>query len=294
VPVLDQVTTPRRRRDRCPGVTRPWIADDGALVRLRLVGGALRTSALAALVGLAQRHGDGDLHLTVRANVQLRGVAHVDGRLPEDLIEGIRAVGLLPSETHELVRNVMVSPLTGRLGGRTDVRPVAAELDRLLLGDPGCAGLAGRFVFVLDDGRGDLLGRPSDLGVVALDADTVQLRAGADQWGPVVPLAEAASALHRLTTRFLDWHGTGAAAAWHVDELDGPLLSGARDDRTHVTGGPPTSGRHAQRDGRVVEHVDVPGGRLRPEQARRVLDRAGAEVVVTPWRSLLLPDLESW
>ena len=36
----------------------------------------------------------------------------------------------------------------------------------------------------------------------------------------------------------------------------------------------------------------MPDGRLTPALAAEVLARAGAEVVVTPWRSLLLPDLE--
>jgi precorrin-3B synthase len=292
VPVLDQSTTRRRRHDRCPGVTRPWIADDGALVRLRLVGGALPAATLAGLVDLAAEHGDGELHLTKRANLQLRGVPHTGGRVPDAFAERVRALGLLPSVSHELVRNVMVSPLTGRHGGRADLRPVASRLDRLLLGDPACAGLAGRFLFLLDDGRGDLVDRASDLAAVALDGDTVQLRAGADQWGPVVAVTEAAEALHALTSRFLALRDPGPTGAWHVDELGTPLLHGTRDERARVTSGAPAYGEHRQEDGRVVEHVDVPDGVLHPHLAREVLARAGGEVVVTPWRSLLLPDLE--
>lgn len=272
-------------------MTRPWIAQDGALVRLRLVGGALSTSSLAALVRLARDLGDGDLHLTRRANLQLRGVPHLEGRLPEPFVAGVRAAGLLPSPSHELVRNIMVSPLSGRAGGRADLRPVAAELDRLLVADPTCAGLAGRFLVVLDDGRGDLVDRTSDLAAVALDAGTVQLRAGAAQWGPVVDLSEAARCLHALARRFLEARGAGAA--WHVDELLVPLLGDTRDPRSRVTSGRPPYGPLVQCDGRVAEHVDVPDGVLRPEQAGRLLDRAGSDVVVTPWRSLVLVDLEA-
>ena len=285
-------TPPRQRADRCPGVTRPWIADDGALVRVRLVGGRLPTSALDLLLGLATEHGDGDLHLTSRANVQLRGIPHVDGRLPAGLVDGIRNAGLLPSSTHELVRNIMVSPLSGRLGGRADLRPVAADLDRLLLADPDCAHLAGRFLFLLDDGRGDLLDRSSDVAVVALDDRTAQLRAGTDQWGPVVDLADAAEQMHALTRRFLLARGTGARVAWHVDELVAPLLTGERDPRTRTTAGPPSYGGHRQRDGRLVEHYDVPDGRITADLAGRLLARAADEVVATRWRTVLLPDLE--
>jgi precorrin-3B synthase len=294
VPVLDQTMASNRRRpDRCPGLTRPWLADDGALVRLRLVGGCLPSAALAALVETAGRFGDGNVHLTRRANVQLRGIPHHDGRLPEELVSAVHAAGLVPSETHELVRNVMVSPLSGRVGGRADLRPVARELERLLLADPSCAGLSGRFLFVLDDGRGDLLGRASDLAAVALDAGTLQVRSGTDQWGPRVRVEETAAVLHSLTRRFLGLRGEGPTAAWHVDELDGPLLSGVRDGRTRVASEAPPWGLHGQSDGRVVEHVPVPGGVLRPGLAEGVLSRAGDELVVTPWHSLLLADLEA-
>jgi precorrin-3B synthase len=295
VRVLDQTlpAAPRRRPDRCPGITRPWLADDGALVRVRLVSGTLPTTALAALVDLATVFGDGDLHLTSRANLQLRAVPHTDGRLPDTFVEGVRAAGLLPSTSHELVRNVMTSALSGRLDGRADLRPVAADLDRLLLADPSCAELAGRFLFLLDDGRGDLLDRTSDLAVVALDGTSGQLRAGSDQWGPVLRLDDAAAALHDLTRRFLDARGSGPTAAWHVDELDGPLLTGERDPRSRVTSGPPPYGVLVQGDGRLVEHLEVPEGRITPDLAAHVLGRAGDEVVVTRWRSVLLPDLEN-
>src|SRR3712207_6025549 len=112
----------RGRADRCPGVLRPWIAEDGALLRVRLIGGRVGRGQLAGLVRLAREYADGNLRLTSRANLQLRGVPVP---VPPSLIEGIAALGLLPSPTHELVRNVMVSPLTGRIGGRADLRHVA-------------------------------------------------------------------------------------------------------------------------------------------------------------------------
>ncbi len=282
-------------------MTRPWVAEDGALVRVRLVGGRLPARALADLVALSGAHGDGDVHLTARANLQVRGVAvrPTAGRdaLPEAFVAGIRAAGLLPSTSHELVRNVMMSPLTGRRGGLADLRPVADALDALLLADPACARLPGRFLFVLDDGRGDLVGRDADLAAVALDAGHVRLRAGSAQWGPVLPLSAAAAALHDLARRFLDLRGHGPGAAWHVEELSRPLLGPLRSRPSApdpaTGGGRPPYGTLCQDDGRVVEHVAVPDGLLRPALAARVLARATHEVVVTGWRSLLLPDLEA-
>ena len=173
---------------------RPWIADDGAIVRLRLIGGVLPTSALRDLVGIAADYADGTILLTKRTNLQLRGIEHSDGCVPAVLVDAIAETGLLPSPSHELVRNIMASPLTGRIGGQADLRETARELDHLLCAEPDFAGLAGRFLFVLDDGRGDIASRSLDLGLMAVDAETVQLRVGSHQWGPLVPLDEAPGA----------------------------------------------------------------------------------------------------
>lgn len=285
----------RDRADRCPGVLRPWIADDGALVRLRLIGGRLPTAALAALTEIAAAHADGSLYLTKRANVQLRALAHEDGCVSPAFVEAVTAAGLLPSPTHELVRNVMVSPLSGRRGGQADLRPAADRYDELVQADPELAALSARFLVVLDDGRGDLVDRSLDLGAMAVSATEAQLRVGAHGWGEVVPIDKLPETLVALAHRFLLANRSGTA--WHVDELPdrGASVLGtphARDLRTHVTALPLPHGSVQQDDGRVAEHLAVPDGRLTPDLATTVLERAGAEVVVTPWRSLLLPDLE--
>src|SRR6185369_7551289 len=115
-------------------------------------------------------------------------------RLPEEVVAAVEATGLLPSRRHELARNLMCSPLTGLSGGRADLRPVVRELDERLCAQPELGDLPGRFLFVLDDGRGDLVGRETDLGAVVLDEETAQLRVG-PAWGPVVGLGTVAEAL---------------------------------------------------------------------------------------------------
>lgn len=289
-------TSPRHHADRCPGVLRPWIADDGALVRLRLVGGSIGAQVLADLALVAGDHGDGNLYLTQRANLQVRGIDHEDGCVPEAFVDAIRAAGLLPSPSHELVRNIMVSPLSGRVGGQADLREVATDLDERLCAEPDLAGLAGRFLFVLDDGRGDLVGRSLDLGVMAVDPDAAQIRVGSRHWGEVLDLIDVAPTLVDLARRFVEARGEGVEALWHVDELprQGAEILGvhhARDLRTQVTSLRVPYGPIVQDDGRTVEHVPVPDGVLTHDLVTQVLARAGREVVVTPWHSLLLPDL---
>ena len=157
----------------------------------------------------------------------------------------------------------MVSPQTGLAGGRADLRPVVAELDRLLCADPALAELPGRFLFVLDDGRGDLLDRSGDLGLVALDDESAQLRVG-DRWGAVVPLADAPAALVALAGAFLRARTT----EWHVGELPELLVPVEPPDRRSRC--PPARCAYGAVPG--GEHVPAPDGivrRRRSADARR-------------------------
>lgn len=256
------------------------------------------------LMRIATTWADGTVLLTKRANLQLRGIEHrelPDGTacVPVDFVDAVAAAGFLPAPSHELVRNIMVSPLSGRLGGRADLFPVAHHLDALLCADPAFAGLSARFLFVLDDGRGDLADRYLDLGAMAVDAESAQVRVGSDHWGPVVPLPELPETLLVLARRFLDVRSPGDQAEWHVDELAGGgsavlSVNHARDLRTQVTSLRTPFGSLTQDDGRTAEHIGVPDGVLTHEIASAVLGTARRSIIVTPWRSVLVPDLGEW
>ncbi|MCW2814991.1 MAG: ferredoxin-nitrite reductase [Nocardioides sp.] len=278
--------TVRTRRDLCPGVVRPWLAADGALVRVRLAGGLISPAQLAEVSDIARRFGDGDVHLTRRANLQLRSLpVDTDGStLRPDVVDAIGRAGLLPSRTHDLVRNLMVSPQSGLAGGRADLRAVVAELETLLLGDAELAGLPGRFLFVLDDGRGDLL-RDCDLGLVALDHNTAQLRVG-PVWGPVLALTESASALHDLARRFVAARGEGSTAAWHIDELGVRLVEAEPADPRVPAAAPPLP--YGPVPGGI--HVPAPDGIITPDLASALASCGTADLVITPWRGVLVPE----
>jgi precorrin-3B synthase len=272
----------RTRSDLCPGVLRPWPAEDGGLVRLRLIGGELTSAGLASVAAVSAEHGDGNVHLTGRANLQLRGLPVVDGRLADEVLDALLGTGLVPHPSHELVRNVMASPLSGITGGVADLSPVARRYDALLCADPQLASLPGRFLVVLDDGRGDVQGRSLDLGAMAVDESHAQLRAGSTGWGDVLALDAVAPALVGLAHEFLAQRGEGETAAWHVDELGGPLVDGTRDARTLRNAGPLPYGPF---DGGV--HVEVPGGVLTPELMAE-LAAVADHVVVTPWNGVVV------
>ncbi|WKN48897.1 nitrite reductase [Nocardioides sp. Arc9.136] len=277
----------RYRPDRCPGVLRPWPAADGLLVRLRPAGGRLPASSLRALAAVAERYGDGRVHVTGRANLQVRALPAEPGteRLPADVLAGVEATGLLPSRAHDVARNLMASPQTGLAGGRADLRPVVDALDAELRADPRLASLPGRFLLVLDD-RGDLADRSCDLGVVALDTERGQLRVG-ETWGPVVALADVPRLLADLARRFLEVRGDGPDAAWHVAEL-APGVRLVEPQEPHPDLPPPAP---------ALPYGAVPGGVHEPVPDEG-LDRAAVErlcaaapvLVVTPWRGVLIPE----
>ncbi|MCA0179285.1 MAG: nitrite reductase [Actinobacteria bacterium] len=308
----------RERADRCPGAYRPWPAEDGWLVRLRLVGGRISKRSLSALSAVAQEFGDGRVYLTGRANLQVRAFPGSSAGLSESALAALRGTGLLPSRTHELARNIMLSPQSGLAGGRADLRFLAADLDRLICVDPVLAALPGRFLFVLDDGRGDLLDRPADLGLVALDHQRGQVRIGAG-WAEVVSLDRAALRLAALAAAFLHARGSGASAPWHIRELAAPAIATSLAPVADpdpllprplapLPYGPVPGGRHqpAPETGLDGAAIAALTGAYSPTDLTATSDAddhpttdaattttdAATDLIVTPWRGILIPEGE--
>ncbi|WP_167101738.1 precorrin-3B synthase [Mycobacterium sp. DL592] len=275
-----------RDDDACPGALQVYRAADGALARLRVPGGIITPAQLEALANAAVKYGNGTIELTVRGNLQLRAV-----RDTEAVAQAAAAAGLLPSPSHERVRNILASPLTGRIGGKTDVRPWVADLDRGIQADPLLAGLPGRFMFSIDDGRGDVSGQRADAGAHVLDDGVALLLAGQDT-GIRLGVDEVVDALLTVARHFVAVRGN----AWRVSELadTSALVAGFAVTAPAGTTYPPTVappvGWMVQDDDRVALGAAVPLGVLQARQAQFVA-AIDAPVVITPWRSLLVCDL---
>ena len=277
--VTAPTSRPRQAADACPGVGRPFVAADGSIVRLRPAGQPVSVQALAHLLELVDSQADPAIQLTSRAALQLRG-------LPDPLTSRARAsiesTGLVPSVSHELVRNVVASPLSGLDdAGRCDVRHLTRALDAALCADPDLARLGGRFLFVLDDGRGDVIRETFDLGVLATGRDRCVVLAGGTHRGWDLPLEAAVPTLVALAREFVE-RTRGGATAWHVHELDRPLGPAPTTDVD-------LPGRPARPIGAIGDHavVAVPLGLL-TRQHVRALATVTDDVRVTPWRSLVV------
>ena len=281
--------------DRDPGLLRPWIAKDGALLRFRLLGGEVPSASLRKVADIADQFGDGHVYLTSRANLQIRGLPHSEGHFAPEFVELLEATGLFPSRSHDLVRNYIVSGLTGRVGGRADIRPVARKLDERLCADPELAALPGLFWFSLDDGSGDVAHRSLDVGLVAVDETTAQIRIGSHQWGETVLLEDAPEVLLEYARRFQMVRGVGNTALWHVDELPArgrEIMDReySRDERTQLEVPEPLPfGPIVQFDGKIAHHSEVADGSLRLAEAKS-LAQLSQVLIVTQWRSIIAPD----
>lgn len=271
----------RVRADACPGVLATHDAADGALARVRLPGGAVSRAQLRVLADCAEQLGDGSVHLTSRGNLQLRGLASG----APGLIPLLSDAGLLPSLTHERVRNILASPLSGVEGGFTDVSALAAELDRAVCARPELANLPGRFLFALDDGRGDVAGEGADVGWLAVDADSgALLLAGVDS-GVRIARAEVVKALVSVAAAFVAERGT----AWRVRELPEPtvLLESVNGQVGELAALPSPPEFRIGAIGDSAAGLAPPFGQLTSSQLRLLADLA-PRAVVTPWRSIVL------
>ncbi|MER7954370.1 cobalamin biosynthesis protein CobG [Streptomyces sp. NPDC096030] len=298
----------RDRGDACPGALRLHSADDGRLARLRLPAGLLTSRQVEVLADAAEALGDGRVTVTSRGNVELRGLGEGCGA---ELADRLAEAGLLPSTTHERVRNIVASPTAGLDGlGYADVQLWARELDALLCAEAWTAALSGRFLFALDDGRGDVAGLGGDVTLIA------EAGPSAGGGGAVVHVggqafrvagADAPRAALAAAEAFLRAAQAAGNGAWRVRELPGavgtrtadgssaaPLDLAAAFARAGVGAravvpapavphaGPPVPGALG---GRAL-HVLAPLGRLTAAQLRALLP--ADEVRLTPWRGAVV------
>lgn len=273
------MTTPRTGADRCPGLLRPFHADDGAIVRLRVPGGVLPLGTLQEVLAIGTELGAPVVQLTSRGNLQLRALPDP---LPAAAVQRLDATGLLPSATHERVRNILAAPLAPHL------QPLVRELDTVVMADPELAGLSGRWLFALTDATGSVLTEPWDVAWQGLTGDDGLLLAQARDGvlGMPCPRGEAVGHLVALARAFVAHRDD--ERMWNLRDLEPshPAFEGLRPT-TPVAAAPLTPGRHGDA---VV--AGVPLGMLRQAHldALGLALGPGATVGLTPWRSLVVAD----
>jgi precorrin-3B synthase len=154
------------RRGACPSLSQPMRTGDGLLVRLRPLEGGLSPRQLGRLADAAGRFGNGVLEVTLRGNLQIRGLTTESAVRLADAVE---AIGIA------VARGIAVE--TGPLAGLdareiADPRPLVLAI-REAIDEAGLASRLGPKVSVVVDGGGAL---PMD--DVAADVRLAARRAG--------------------------------------------------------------------------------------------------------------------
>ncbi|MFC7527406.1 precorrin-3B synthase [Actinoplanes sp. GCM10030250] len=279
--------------DACPGALRLHAAADGLLARVRLPGGMLTGGRLRALRALAEEFGDGHLELTSRANLQIRALQARDA---ETLATRLRDAGLLPSTTHDSVRNIASPPLAGQ-----PLRELVSDLDRAIISDPALSRLPGKFLFAIGHVplASDVAAVPAgDLFAIRFAGHDTGLRVPAERVVTVMTATAHAFLAERAAQR-----GDGPAA-WRLRELTGGPARVSRRvaealslTATGVETAAPVEpvetgdllGVVEQPDGLRAVGALVPLGRLSPVPMK-VLELAD-RLLITPWRGVIVADL---
>ncbi|GLH79368.1 precorrin-3B synthase [Bradyrhizobium sp. SSBR45G] len=286
----------------CPGARRPMPSGDGLIVRVRPHGGALSVSALGELARAAQRFGNGQIDLTRRANLQIRGVS--DQTLVP-LWDLMAALDLLDASAElEAIRNIVVNPLAGLDPAEIlDMRPVAAALETRLASDQALQALPAKFGFALDGGgRLPLADLAADVRLVAQVRDgdcrvAIGLSGSDDvRWLGTTSVADAASVAIQLTRVVLKLGPTRRSAT-----LLAPAIATIGAELGLDGAGAMTRSATPQRRCGVIALTDqtcavglgAPFGRLDSDALTRLADvlatHGVSEVRLSPWRTLYVP-----
>jgi len=262
----------------CPGALRPMMSGDGLVVRVRPPGGRLTPEQAAGISALARAHGNGLVDLSLRANLQLRGVT------PEThprLIEGLDRLGLIDASPEaEARRNIVVTPFWADGDGAQDI---AADLTRRLAADNAPA-LPGKFGFAVDTGPLSVLrATPADIRIERADHGLVVRADGAASGAPATPASAAAIALD-----LAQWFVASGGVTGGRGRMGAHLARGHRPPAPFdaaampaVEAAPPGPGLAA---GGAL--VGLALGQMQAETLARLA--ALGPLRLTPWRMLLI------
>ncbi|MGY3466327.1 hypothetical protein ACVW0I_003198 [Bradyrhizobium sp. LM6.11] len=201
----------------CPGALRPMQSGDGLVVRVRPFGGRLDAAQISGLARLAERHGNGLIDVTSRANLQIRGVSDTSHRL---LLDGLSELALLdPDSDTESRRNILVTPFW-RAGDTT--QSLAAELEEALADSK--LELPTKFGFAIDDGTSRVLaGDSADVRIERDRSGGLLVRADGDKLGRSVARGEAVTTALALA----NWFAISGGARGGRGRMAAHLAAGA-------------------------------------------------------------------
>lgn len=266
----------------CPGALKPMLSGDGHVVRIRPRSGQLTAEQLAAIAALSQRHGNGLVDFSTRANLQMRGVTEASHA---PLVEALRGLGLVDaSVAEETTRNIQVSPFW-REGDGT-----LAIAEGLAAGLAAGPALPGKFGFAVDTSeRPALQSSSADIRIERTREGGLLVRADGMETGCPATAQDAAARAVELGRWFL---------------ASGGAPQGRGRMRRHLASGAilPEAFRGELRPARAAVEPDagacaqgfLVGFQFGQASAAQLagLARVATAFRATPWRMLLLEGVE--
>lgn len=262
----------------CPGALRPMASGDGWVVRLRLPLGRMTAAQARGLAQAALAHGNGQMELSNRANLQLRGVSEASHR---PLLDELAALGVLDADLAlEARRNIMISPFW-RAGDGTTALALALQARLMDLPD-----LPGKFGHLIDIGpQRDLAEASGDLRLERGVTGGLILRADGADLGQPVTLDTAIPAMIALAQWFVDQGGiSGSRGRMRglVARLGAPPLASDAPIPSRAAPGPGACD--------LGQLVAFDFGSFAAQTLLALAD-LGHDLRLTPWRMLLVEGL---
>lgn len=197
----------------CPSAYRPMLSGDGLIVRVKPRAGTLSAQALKVIADTAATCGNGMIDLTSRANVQIRGVTDETYQTALRMLHAANLIDDAPGP--EMVRNVIVDPLSGLDPALPDGRPLARALEAALAENTGLHALPAKFGFAISSSPVIADAAPcsailepklhADISLVIESATSVRLTlAGEPRLIAIVAFEEAVTAACALADVFFD------------------------------------------------------------------------------------------
>lgn len=263
-------------RGWCPGALRPMLSADGLVVRLRPPLGRLSPAQARAIAAVADRFGPGEVELTSRASLQIRGVT--EAHHPA-LLETLSAEGLVdPDPETERGRAITISPF---LDGTAELASAAEILATALRRVP----LPSKFGAALDIGPSPVLqATAADIRLERAACAQLILRPDGARLGKPVTLDTLPATLDELIGWFRDTGGIRDGRGRMARHLaEGHTLPAGYDVAPTPAAAIPEPG--TAKGGQLAIAAF---GLLPAETLAELSDRA-SELRLTPWRGLFLP-----
>ncbi|AIJ60179.1 precorrin-3B synthase [Brucella abortus] len=290
------------RRSACPGLSRMVMAKDGAIARIKLRLGRLSTQQAFALADIAEHSGARAIELSIRSNVQLRGIAPARW---DEFVTALYEAGLgADNPAADDIRNVMVSPTAGIDPGQIcDVTGLASDLLAMLQAEKAFHALSPKFSLQVDGGEDcAMISHPGDIWLSATEEGKAYVFGLASSPDRQALGTIAANNVPPFIDALLRCFLRNGAARMKQLTSEREFVKTVRESlpfaiepaygwKRKATVAHAHLGQHRQLYSNHYIGAMPLLGRLTPLQLRELARLAQEELRLTPWQGILLPNI---